>query len=231
MRSEGPGGRKGRAVEKVLDIGIRGDRGVSPEVFARRQGEPALQHLLLDDLACHVLDEQHAGVLVLRLRRAAPAVREQQAGFFDRELRELDAAVRHGRIGVVHVRDQPAAFDDHGGLLLAECVAGPGRAQLIGEVRALVLQLERAVEGERILRLLIVEDGLVLVTRQHLAAVAEEERVEARRVGRQAEALDRSLRQRLRRRLDVVPRCGRLQAGCREHRLVVEEHEVAEVLG
>src|SRR6266550_3156921 len=87
MRSEGPGDRKGRAIEKVLDIGIRGDRGIRTEVFARRQGKPALQYLLLDDLARHVLDEQHAGVLVLRLRRATPAVREQQAGFFGREFR------------------------------------------------------------------------------------------------------------------------------------------------
>src|SRR5438876_11427987 len=101
MWFESTGSRKGGAVEKVLDIGIRGDRGIRSEVFARRQGESALQHLLLDDLARHVLDEQHAGVLVLRLRRATPSVREEQAGLFGRKLRELDAAVRHGRIGVV----------------------------------------------------------------------------------------------------------------------------------
>src|SRR6266513_2232559 len=175
MWSESPGSRKGRAVEKILDIGIRSDRGISTEVFARRQGESALQHLLLNYLARHVLDEQHAGVLVLRLRRATPAVGEQEAGLLGRELRELDAAVRHGRIGVVHVRDQPATFDDHGGLLLTERVAGPGRAELVGEIRALVLQLERAVERERILRLGVVEDGFALVARQHLAAIAEEE--------------------------------------------------------
>src|SRR5438445_8292824 len=51
MRSEGPGGREGRAVEEVLDVRVRGDRGIAPEVLARRKGEPALQHLLLPDLA------------------------------------------------------------------------------------------------------------------------------------------------------------------------------------
>src|SRR5438552_9322614 len=132
MRSEGPGGGEGGAVEQVLDVGIRGDRRIAPEILARRKGEPALQYLLLHDLARHVLDEQHAGVLVLGLRRATPAVGEEQAGFLGRELRQFDAAVGDGGVGVLDIRDQPYTFDDHGGLLLTELVVWPSRTHIIG---------------------------------------------------------------------------------------------------